>query len=93
MLRAEACGLKLAKLGRDVRRLLLKPIEDVESLSKRCNQINHYLRQEAQQVTPEAYFLVLGSFRHFLYIGMSHAMMLGTDAEVTRRFYLSGSSV
>ncbi|TNC82547.1 MAG: hypothetical protein C9356_03770 [Oleiphilus sp.] len=66
----------LKALNSDVSKLFDADLETLEDLSILCSRINWYLEDILKPRTPDFYFLVRGTIRHFLCAGFAHAFAL-----------------
>ncbi len=63
-------------LGNDLKKLLDVDIPDREQLSIVCGQVNWYLEDILKPRTPDFYFFVRGTMRHFLCAGFAHGFAI-----------------
>jgi len=95
--KASVCNLKKIKeklryleanleaLGKDIHKLLDPPIKGPEALSRACGQVNWYLEDILKPRTPDFYFFVRGTIRHFLCAGFSHGFAI-LDADEQQKY-------
>ena len=76
----------LEALGRDLAKLFNTSIESRRDLSITCSKINWYLEEILKPRTPDFYFLVRGTMRHFLCAGFAHSFSISDEDERTQYY-------
>jgi hypothetical protein len=66
----------LMELHRDLDKLLLPEICNMEDMTIRCSKINWYLEEILKPSTPDFYYFVRGAVRHYLCVGFAHAFAI-----------------
>lgn len=76
----------LVALNNDMNKLFSEDLETCEDLSILCAKINWYLEDILKKRTPDFYFLIRGTLRHFLCAGFAHAF--ANEDEAARAQYI-----
>lgn len=78
----EYLEFNLVALSNDLKKQLAAPVSNLSQMSIACGKVNWYLEEILRKRTPDFYYTVRGSLRHYLCAGFAHALAIEDKDEL-----------
>lgn len=76
----------LEAIASDIQKVLNEEVTTLRDLSLSCSKVNWYLEDVIKSRTPDIYFMIRGSIRHFLCSGFAQSFAMTDESEQKKYF-------